>query len=149
MKRKQKDSKSQKGWRTQRKQGPLNEHDQITWELERLRQLAQGLPRPASGLLGIYYGFQFEFLWDSWVLEQEGHCFLCILLDSFLWFVLSNLNMLAMLCCIPVRALVSFQWETERDWIQMRVEVGGTGKSRDHGNWSQDTLCERKKNYFQ
>ena len=27
----------------------------------------------------------------------------------------------------------------------MRVEVGGTGKSRDHGNWSQDTLCEEKK----
>lgn len=27
----------------------------------------------------------------------------------------------------------------------MRVEVGGTGKSRDHGNWSQDTLCEKKK----
>ena len=42
--------KRQRGWRTPKKQGPLDQHDQHTYEL-RLRRHAQGLHRSTDGAL--------------------------------------------------------------------------------------------------
>lgn len=64
--------KIQRGWITPRKQDPLNEHEQCSYELTKTRQHAQGVHRTALGPQCIYYGSQFRvffmiFLSRQWV----------------------------------------------------------------------------------
>lgn len=56
-KRKQKDCKSHREWRTPGEQGPLNQLSRLYMSLQILRQQAPGLHRSVPGFLWIYYSF--------------------------------------------------------------------------------------------
>ena len=106
--RKWKKCKGQRGWRTPRKQGSLNQHEQ---DSQRRRQHAQGLHSSAPDPLCLYSNFQFSVFYGipqcvnawvsdscafSWALFLGLFCLVQLWCDSFcfilLYFILFLMN---------------------------------------------------------
>lgn len=68
-----KECKGQRGWKTTRKQGLLNQHDQSSYELSETEVACEGRHRSVPCPLHMYYGFQFSVFyeipecWNTWV----------------------------------------------------------------------------------
>lgn len=153
-KRRRKEFKSQRSSRTPRKQGPLKQQEQRSYEYAETTVEWIGTAQigtvPSACILCLV------FSWASCVCQLVGLWFLCLMpclgLFSFSWFVLSNVNMIVVILsyyifysilllsfCI-IYLLLSLEgcyflvWD-KRKWIQMR------------GGWRREKLrgVERKR----
>ena len=71
-KKRGKECKSQKAWKTPRNQSPLISLNKARTNSQRLKQLVQGLHRSAPGPLCIYYDFQFSVFMRSLSMQMSG-----------------------------------------------------------------------------
>lgn len=62
---------------------PLNQLKQAPVCSQRLKQQTQDLHGSVQGPLHMYYSFQFNILWVSWVCEWMGLWFFCLFFSSF------------------------------------------------------------------
>lgn len=88
-KRKDKECKSQREWRTPRNQGPLSQHAQSSYELAKTAAACIGA---AQGPPCLCYGFQFSEFMGSLSVKMSGSLTLVpsLGLFSFCWLGLSN-----------------------------------------------------------
>jgi hypothetical protein len=151
-KRRQKECEHQIGWKTAGDR-PSTSTEQSSCALTKTEVASRRLAWSVPGPMYVYYTFQFNILWNSWVCEWEGLWFLILLLVlfSFCWFLLFNFYV--MVFVLPYYIYFNVLLLCLRSLFSERQKVRGSRwevrwresqRSRSRGYCNQDILYEKR-----
>lgn len=143
-KRRQKECEHQIGWKTAGDR-PSTSTEQSSCALTKTEVASRRLAWSVPGPMYVYYTFQFNILWNSWVCEWEGLWFLILLLVlfSFCWFLLFNFYV--MVFVLPYYILGCYVWLLSlRSLLISNERQNGLDLERRNGGIGDWELIEGK-----
>lgn len=127
-KRRQKECEHQIGWKTAGDR-PSTSTEQSSCALTKTEVASRRLAWSVPGPMYVYYTFQFNILWNSWVCEWEGLWFLILLLVLFSLCVDIEMNLN---CRKYMIYSALFYWELLLSWVLYDKESANVCFSRNY-----------------